>query len=109
MEKIATQDNRPSHFPPAFVSPFSINGEEKTLTNMFLQAVHKVLKSSKFTYSAHYQRNVSVESNGMTSCYQMEMRQQTGAGGECAAQGAGVLGEGNLPGKAVAGLDPAGS
>ena len=80
------QDNHPSpHFPPAFASPFSINGEGKTLINMFLQSVHKVLKSSKFTYCASYQRNqsaryqgnVSVTSNGMASCYQMETQDQT--------------------------------
>lgn len=78
IEKLAMQDNRPAHFPPALASPFSINGEEKTLINRFRQAVHKVLKSSKFTPSARYQRNASVESNGMTSRYQMDEPRQTG-------------------------------
>lgn len=71
---------------------------------MFLQAVRKVLKSSKFTYISRYQRNESVKSNGMTSCYQMDMQGQTGV---CVVGGTGMLGEGELLKEAVALLDPA--
>lgn len=103
IEKLAMQDNRPAHFPPALASPFSINGEEKTLINMFRQAVHKVLNSSKFTPSAGYQRNASVENNGMTSRYQMDELLQTGVCGG----GSGHPGAGQRLEKAVALRHPA--